>query len=269
MAEIPPQLLPPTDAPKSSLSSIDQIYDKRAAAYRDRMAALTALPPSFPSSLSSAHRTPRPRTASNESWLTGGASSRQAGWLTPGGDSIALNQHYGGAAPSFMTAAESLAPPTHAHSHRPKKAGALGSIRSASGVSAKAGSISLGTASQSLQAPAPRAGSTNMRLKSTAPAPIADVISTRYAGMSPPPNVPQPPRLDPSSPYVSIFSHRYSGQPHDGDDSDDEEQTSTALTVVENDWRATRGIPADEGFERKGRWGQFKGAIGKVGHRKA
>jgi len=147
----------------------------------------------------------------------------------------------------------------------------VGSIHSTSVGSAKAGSISLGTASQSLQSSLPpeRAGSTATRPKSTAPAPIADVISTRYAGMSPPPNVPQPPRLDPSSPYVSIFSHRYSGQPLDGDDSDDEEQTSTALTVVENDWRGTRGVPSDEGFERKGRWGQFKGAIGKVGHRKA
>jgi len=71
-----------------------------------------------------------------------------------------------------------------------------------------------------------------------------------------------------SNQYISVFSNRYSAHPHDGDDSDDEEHGQTNYTVIENDWRGGHVVD-NEGFKlQKGKWGQFKGALGKVGVRR-
>ena len=70
---------------------------------------------------------------------------------------------------------------------------------------------------------------------------------------------------------------RYTGTPHDGDDSDDEEAAAkaTRYTVIENDWRGGRIVQPIQEVEyeggvasrRGGKWGQIRGAIGKVGRR--
>lgn len=80
-----------------------------------------------------------------------------------------------------------------------------------------------------------------------------------------------PPAAPPmsASPYVSIFSSRYSGHPHDGGDSDDSDSEPQRYTVIENDWRGghivDNKIDAD-GLKRN-KWGQFKGAIGHLGRK--
>ena len=215
------------------------------------MTALTSLPPAFPSSLASnrSSSSMRQRAASSESWLTAGAQRRQLSSAEAERD-----KHPNISGPLPLKSSDSIYTSSFSLGKGRAKSHTVGSIRSASYKSAQiAPSLSPSRAvSHSSTKP---------------PAPIADVVSARYAGMSPPPNVPQPPRLDPTSPHRSIFSYtRYSGQPHDGDDSDDNEVANQGLTVVENDWGG-RVIPEDT-FERKGRWGQLKGAIGKVGHRK-
>lgn len=217
------------------------------------MAALTSIPPAFPSSLASNRSsTMRQRATSSESWLTAGAQSRPLTF-----SEVERDKHPNISGPLPLKSSDSIYTPSLSNVKGRNKAPTVGSsIRSVSYKSAQlAPSIS------------PSRAMSHGSGSAKAPAPIADVVSTRYAGMSPPPHVPQPPRLDPTSPYRSIFSNnRYSGQPHDGDDSDDNEAVGQGLTVVENDWRG-RVVP-DDTFERKGRWGQFKGAIGKVGHRK-
>jgi len=254
-SEIPPQLLP-IDAPRSSLTSINSIYDKRAAAYRDRMAALTSIPPAFPSSLSSNRSASimRPRATSSESWLTAGTHRRPIAFSEVG---VERDRHPNISNPLPQKSSDSIYTTNSLGKGRSKANTMSSSIRSASYKSARlAPSVAPSRASRALS-----------HNSAKPPAPIADVVSTRYAGMSPPPNVPQPPRLDVTSPYRSIFSNnRYSGQPHDGDDSDDNEVANQGLTVVENEWRGR--VALDDSFERKGRWGQFKGAIGKVGHRR-
>jgi hypothetical protein len=246
----------PVNAPKDSLTSINSIYDKRAAAYRDRMAALTALPPTFSPALSSpAPRGARPRAGSNDSWLTAGPSQRRPSTLLE----PEMDRYPNTSTPQPVKSNDSAL-----RNHRkPGSAGQLaGSMRSSTYVSSK-------VAPSIASTPSMTRSSVSTRSRAPAPAPIADVISTRYAGMSPPPNVPQPPRLDSNSPYISIFSHRYSGHPLDGDDSDDEEQQPQALTVIENDWRGGKVLGGDDLLERKGRWGQLKGAIGHLGHRRS
>lgn len=98
---------------------------------------------------------------------------------------------------------------------------------------------------------------------STAPAPIAGVVSTRYSGMNP--NA----HGSSSTQYLSVFSNRYSAHPHDGDDSDDDNHPQQNYTVIENDWRGGHVVQSEqqEDFKRHGRWGGLKGAIGHLGRR--
>jgi len=97
----------------------------------------------------------------------------------------------------------------------------------------------------------------------TAPAPIAGVVSTRFQGFPAP-----TPIQSNSSPNISIFSNRYSGNPHDGGDSDDEEDAPRQYTLVENDWRGGHVVdPGPDVFKKGGKWGQLKGAIGHIGRR--
>jgi hypothetical protein len=115
-----------------------------------------------------------------------------------------------------------------------------------------------------MTAPSSAMGNRTMR-KSSAPAPIADVINTRFSGMPAPP--PAPPMS--ASPYVSIFSSRYSGHPHDGGDSDDTDSEPQRYTVIENDWRGGHIVDKKidhEGLKRN-KWGQLKGAIGHLGRK--
>lgn len=256
LSSVPAELLP-ANAPRASLTSINAVYDKRAAAYKKHMAALTALPPTFPSSLSSAGgRNPRARTASNDSWLTPGQPTRRAtSLLHPETDA-----HSAVAGPRSVRSSDSI----HARS-KPRLGPLEGSSlrQSATRASSIVEGASLTPVNSALRKTSAPSRTTS---RATVPAPIADVVSTRYAGMSPPPHAPVPPRLDPTSPYISIFSNRYGGSPHDGDDSDDNEQPQQNLTVVENDWRTRMSVP-EEGFERKGRWGQLKGAMGRKGRK--
>lgn len=220
------------------------------------MAALTAVPPSLaPSSTSRSYLSHMPRrrttTPSSENWM-----NRQSMIGTPteldmvrGVRSTSGGEGRHGA----MSRASSITPSmsmsmVSTSQHRQRRV-------THGGTSVAMGQI--GSSSSSTMGP---------------PAPIADVISARYAGiMSPPPNVPQPPPLPTNSPYISIFHNRYSGNPHDGDDSDDDEQAPAQFTVVENDWRKDKG-PGGEGtggeFERKGKWGTFKGAMSHIGRSK-
>jgi len=72
-----------------------------------------------------------------------------------------------------------------------------------------------------------------------------------------------------ASPYVSIFSSRYSGHPHDGGDSDDSDSEPQRYTVVENNWGSAAGKVDKidpEGMKRN-KWGQLKGAIGHLGRK--
>jgi hypothetical protein len=92
--------------------------------------------------------------------------------------------------------------------------------------------------------------------------------------------MPAPPPAPPisASPYVSIFSSRYSGAPHDGGDSDESDNgeggsagvgttpSGPRYTVIENDWRGGHIINYDGEFKRN-KWGQIKGAIGHLGRK--
>jgi hypothetical protein len=100
--------------------------------------------------------------------------------------------------------------------------------------------------------------------RKTHPPPIADVVNARFSGMPAPP--PAPPMS--ASPYVSIFSSRYSGHPHDGGDSDDSDSEPQRYTVVENGWAAAhKADKVDHEGAKRNKWGQLKGAIGHLGRK--
>jgi len=245
----PPSLLS-IDAPRSSVPSINSIYDKRAAAYRQRMMTLTAIPPVAPSSSSARSRT-RPRAAtSNDSWLNAGPSQRRSGESST---EVDIDRHPNISGP--MPVVSSLIPD---HPRKPT------SIRSSTthttrtqasfnqfGVQSKSRSIS--------PIPSRLTSRSQPHSPRTAPAPIADVITTRFQGIP----------SSAVSPHISIFSSHYSGHPRDGGDSDDEEQEQRNYMLIENDWRGGHIVGPDlELAKKSGKWGHFKGAIGQFGRRK-
>jgi hypothetical protein len=225
------------EAPKSHLPNINTIYDKRAAAYREKLQALTSIPPAIPSSLRNNQRQ-RAYSSLSQHKSTAPSSLRQVSSPFPSsaprtqstrsisgqqdGSRYTLTpQTPPGTGSSFMTASSSLRQPGHAQRRKTH--------------------------------PPP-------------PPPIADIVNTRFSGL---PMAPPAPPMS-ASPYVSIFSSRYSGHPHDGGDSDDTDSEPQRYTVVENDWRGTAKDKLDkidhEGMKRN-KWGQLKGAIGHLGRK--
>jgi hypothetical protein len=79
-----------------------------------------------------------------------------------------------------------------------------------------------------------------------------------------------------ASPFVSIFSSRYSGHPHDGGESDDTDEEPQRYTVIENDWRGGHvvgagaaagvevpGMGLGPGLKQKKKWGLKGVGFGK------
>lgn len=246
---------------------MSSIYDKRAAAYRERMTALTSAP--LPSLASVSHhqrppsvsRTSRQRASSaHETWLDVGPKSRlrSASGNLPMGHSI----HGGGfrdrSNPTSATTSEigdekaegeegeerypHISGPVPVMSNvQPGQRTRRGS--NASTASHKAHNYTL---PPSIHPQPSRKGLSAGTRKYT---PAANSGGTAI-GLGP---------LAPT-PYASLFSHRFSGQPLNDDESDDEEQENGDFTVIENDWRGGRVISLDEvgaGTEKK-KWNGLK-----------
>jgi hypothetical protein len=324
------------------------------------MAALTSVPPLLPPPrIRSRERnsSTRQRAVSDispgESWLTAGL--HHARYSEPGADArsllsgpISVRSAETGPSASGKRKPRSATGPTHSNGTTPRGESSLMDRVMSNSSTAPS---SLTSASLALSQSQSLSFSQSLTPRASAPAPIADVVSTRYAGlgigtngnglaMPPPPTHPsrRPPRdrgpstslsasrpassdvtsLIPghpnpllpakspasysvsaspagdhylptsrpltlsqaqaagvggtgtgsalgSSPYVSIFSTRYSGGPHDGDESDDEETGARDYTVIENDWRGGH-VVGPEPF-RRGRWDSLKGAINHLGRR--
>ncbi|WWC62576.1 uncharacterized protein I303_105173 [Kwoniella dejecticola CBS 10117] len=247
------------DAPRSSLPSINNIYDKRADAYRKHMATLTSAqqPLLPPSSTRHAHKRARQRAVSaQEMWLTAGPSNAQQ------------QQHSRPAsltANSLMSYATAKDDEDDLHPHisspfpvtsnpitgqRPRKSsfGSIGSTTSHSNLHGR-----------SHTAPSRKYAAGG----STSNNPITDNLAGRYHGLSPStmgrsatsasasrslsnPN-PSTSASMGISPYVSIFSNRYQPKvPLNDDDSDDENDNNREYTVIENDWRGGHIVRPDE-----------------------
>ncbi|WWD18442.1 hypothetical protein CI109_102894 [Kwoniella shandongensis] len=241
------------DAPRSSVPSINTIYDKRAAAYRDRLTALTNIPPVLPPSATNSARRHRQRAvSSHEMWLDAGPRNmRHSSYSSqPGsemgdelGDDIDRYPQISGPMPVIAN------PVTGQRSRK------------------SSGSIAGSTHSRAQTLPRPNSKFT-LPASTNAPNPLTDVLSTRYQGLSlqtqsPPKSSslfsttsPISPTFNPAnaaagagvgtgvamSPFTSIFSHRYSNTPLNDDESDDDEQEGRQYTVIENDWRGARVV---------------------------
>nr|XP_019012777.1 uncharacterized protein I206_02273 [Kwoniella pini CBS 10737]OCF51558.1 hypothetical protein I206_02273 [Kwoniella pini CBS 10737] len=238
------------DAPRSSLPSINNIYDKRADAYRKHMAALSAAqqPLLPPSSTRHAHKRARQRAVSaQEMWLTAGPSNQQSQ------DNSRPTSFTANSIMSYKTARDDEEGDLHPHisgplpiisnpvtGQRPRKS-SFGSINSAT----------THNHGRSHMAPSRKyhpGGSTSNN-------PIMDNLSARYQGLQQPsmgpPSVPRslsnPTTSMGVSPYVSIFSNRFQPKvPLNDDDSDDENDNNREYTVIENDWRGGHIIRPDE-----------------------
>ncbi|CAD6570910.1 MAG: hypothetical protein TREMPRED_000061 [Tremellales sp. Tagirdzhanova-0007] len=252
----PPSLLSIDAPPRSSVPSINSIYDKRAAAYRDRMVALTAKPPLPPPSTSSSRvrsRAARPGHVS-ETWLNAGPSQRRSSE-----NNIEPEQE---SHPDISGPMPMVSPALF-----PSRVKQLSSIRTTTSRmqashSQYASPSSYSVArSNSPNVPSRLGNQPQPHSPSTAPAPIADVVSARFQGFPPPIS-----SQSITSPHISIFSSRYSGHPRDGGESDDDEQGSSQYTLIENDWRGGHIVRPD-GVKKEGKWGQIKGAIGQIGRR--
>jgi hypothetical protein len=234
-------------APKNQIPSINTIYDKRAAAYREKLQALTSIPPTVPPSLrNQAHNT------------------RQRAYST-------LSSQHQTSAPSSLRHVSSPFPAT-ATSSRPKQVytPSTRSIQQDGSRYTLHPQTPPGTGSSFMTAPSSlhktysHQQSQRRKTHPPPPPPIADVVNARFSGMAAPP--PAPPMS--ASPYVSIFSSRYSGHPHDGGDSDDSDSEPQRYTVVENDWKGTnKADKIDHDGMKRNKWGQLKGAIGHLGRK--
>ncbi|KAK8858552.1 hypothetical protein IAR55_002781 [Kwoniella newhampshirensis] len=233
------------NAPRSSVPSINTIYDKRAAAYRDRLAALTSVPPLPPSATSSARRNRQRAVSSHEMWLDAGpTNSRHHPHSSQLGSELGEEMEDVDRHPFISNPMPVVSNPVTGQRSRKSSGSTVGSTHSRS--------HTLPRPNSKYALPA----STN------APNPLTDVLSTRYQGLSlhthSPPKAaslfattsPISPTFNGSgsapgvamSPYTSIFSHRYSNTPLNDDESDDEEQEGRQYTVIENDWRGARVV---------------------------
>lgn len=225
------------EAPRNHLPNINTIYDKRAAAYREKLQALTSIPPTIPPSL----RNQRQRAYSSISQHQTSAPSSLRQVSSPFPSSAPRTQSTRSISGRQDASRYTLTPQT------PPGTGS-----------------SFVTASSSIKQSSQQRRKTNP----PPPPPIADIVNTRFSGLQSPP--PAPPMS--ASPYVSIFSSRYSGHPHDGGDSDDTDSEPQRYTVVENDWRGTakdkeRMDKIDHEGMKRNKWGQLKGAIGHLGRK--
>ncbi|WVQ65750.1 uncharacterized protein L199_003928 [Kwoniella botswanensis] len=254
------------DAPRSSLPSINSIYDKRADAYRKHMATLASVQPLLSSSSSTRHAQTRARqraVSAQEGWLNASRPSRPGSIMSyttaneiPNQDEEERIKY-----PHISNPLPVLTNPVTGQ--RPRK-------------SSGGGASSMGHILPSSHRHRSTSAST------TTPAPIADILSTRYQGINPPSsstvgiggvskyntapvgsstssylNTTSKPISGNSSstnsnpmgisPYVSIFSNRYQPKvPLNDDDSDDENDNTREYTVIENDWRGGHVVRPDE-----------------------
>lgn len=258
------------EAPKSTVPSINSIYDRRAAAYREKLQALTSIPPSMPSSVRQSS------TAPSRSYTH---SHHHQPHLRPRAFSSTSLPFSPDASSSLRHVSSPLPSGTPASSLRPKQStsGAQKSSKYTLHPQTPPGTATSLRTTTTARTTTTGMGSTKTqptRRKTHPPPPIADVVNARFAGMPAPP--PAPPIS--ASPYVSIFSSRYSGAPHDGGDSDESDSGGGAggasttsvggsrYTVIENDWRGGHVINYDGEFKRN-KWGQIKGAIGHLGRK--
>ncbi|WRT67747.1 uncharacterized protein IL334_004719 [Kwoniella shivajii] len=175
------------DAPPSSLPSINNIYDKRAEAYRKHMAALSSAQPLLPSSTRHAHTRARQRAVSaQEMWLDQGPSasySHRRPASSQGATANSIFSYNTVNEPEYEHSSEGMRYPHHpaqfpfttnpVTGQRPRK--------SSFGANSASSSIIHGHGGHhSRNSTYPRQNS-----KFTLPpAPIADIVSTRFQGLS-------------------------------------------------------------------------------------
>lgn len=296
------------EAPKSTVPSINNIYDRRAAAYREKLQALTSISPAVPSSLrhqtsgsgsSSALSPGGPGSGSrsgsrnpSRSYSHGNGNGHPLPHQRPRAFSSTSLTPYPfspeSTSPSTSSSLRHVSSPfptsrpksTHRSSQHPSKytlhpqtptSGT--SLRTfATGTAGGTGSMHTAISNPGTMSTHTHQPGAKQRRKTHPPPPIADVVNARYAGIGIGTLTPPPVPPISASPYVSIFSSKYSGAPHDGGDSDDTDTEPTRYTVIENDWRGGRVVkdqlPINDRDLKRNKWGQLKGAIGHLGGRK-
>ncbi|ORX40143.1 hypothetical protein BD324DRAFT_616516 [Kockovaella imperatae] len=285
----------PADAPQSA--SINLIYDKRAAAYKERMAALTAGPAhTFPSSASTHSRRSqhhRRRVHANaaragspmstDAWLDAGSQRPGGPADAPQDNGEAVDESYADQYPGISSPLPLNNPSSQSPLARSvrKLSFPLGSSSTHHQPSSKPSSVlapSIIRSTRSLSPAASRLGSASF----SGLTPLTTLNPSRYAGLASPmqslgsvgaaaaartPSITSGfsngagaggtivPSTTGSSPYISVFSNRFTG-PHDGDDSDDEEQQPQQYMMIENDWMG--GHVVDPEGEKKSRWDHLR-----------
>ena len=263
----------------SSVPSINNIYDRRATAYRDRMTALTLTnQPALPSSLST-HSRGQPSSArarsvvSTEAWKNAGPSNVDDE-DAEAEDVVDLHPDISSPLPMVSTSLiptrpagrkASMPPSVHQPGSKPSSL-APSVIRSTRSLSLSPIPSRL-TASGSFGIPNPinevsaRYGGISQPMQSLGSVGAVAAAGRSASLMGRSPSILSHGSGMSGSPYVSIFSNRFSA-PGDGDDSDDEEQQEQNYTLIENDWRGGHVVDP-ESFEKKKKWGHLKGAFGK------
>ncbi|OCF42051.1 hypothetical protein I317_04137 [Kwoniella heveanensis CBS 569] len=190
-------LLPLTsiDAPRSSMPAINTIYDKRADAYRKHMATLSAAQPILPSATRHAQsRARRQRAASShEMWLDAGPMNRRPtssqshtsmpfSVIDAEAEEVARHPHISGPMPvvsnpvTGQRARKSSAGSSTSHHHGQATSSGHGRAHTAPRPTSKF--ILPSSASQHISSSMSTAGS------GIGPTPIADILSTRFQGLS-------------------------------------------------------------------------------------
>ncbi|WVQ72866.1 hypothetical protein IAR50_002427 [Cryptococcus sp. DSM 104548] len=263
--------------PRSDLR-LSNIYDKRAAAYRDRLASLNipATGPLMakPAPTSRTRQRQRQRAASasaNEMWYDPGAAGNRARSAS-GGIPLKSNSSTSGVGSSGSSGAGwrdrsrpgsvlereealeteddrypwiSVPRPGSVGTGVSQSAGRPRGLSNASTASHNVHNFTLPTPAHSSKHRNTIAGSS---YTSRTRIPSSGGTAISLSGSNP-------------SPYASLFSHKFTGTPLNDDESEDEEAERQNYTVIENDWRGGRVVSADElGFG-----GMGPGGIGGIG----
>nr|ODO01025.1 hypothetical protein L204_01750 [Cryptococcus depauperatus CBS 7855] len=236
------------NVPASANSRLSNIYDKRAAAYRDRLTALATL--HLP------HTVP---VTGNKNWSRQRAASTDNVWLSTGPNRV--RSASGGLSMGFGFGNGSG---PYRYSKRPspvfreydvKQEQGVGNVERNSYISKPIPAMS-DVQSESSRHLSSGSVTSHKAHKYTLPQNILPSASQSPFRHTVPSSTTNHNGLTPSS-YVSIFSHRFSNIPLNDDDSDDEEQECRPYTIIENDWRGGHIISDEEymaGLEKK-KWG--------------
>ncbi|KAL7423116.1 hypothetical protein Q5752_002415 [Cryptotrichosporon argae] len=250
----PATAMTPIDAPRTAVPALNNIYDRRAAAYRERLAALTSAPPVLPSAQPGPFAPLPTGSTPFDAWTRPGTRSASDSSV-----SLAETAHASpGARHPHISSPMPVVSPIHVSPRKPSRSATARHAASSLGTSLKVRSSSLSSAlPSSLPGPyAPRSpGALGTGTLGTG------TLGASYdAAWAPSPSPAPGTSADSRASWAGKYAHHFAQSQGDGDDSDDEAGARRRYTVIENDWRGGHVVKPELGKRKTG----LRGVVGHL-----